>query len=789
MTRLQRLHLFVNGDVSGWNFSLLLLIQLYLGSRGGDKRRVLRVLMQLMYGSIFPLQQDEVGISTASDICGLLRSALLLEPEGFDIECQGTKKTLDLKYLMMLWEITSFESLREAVRNISAPVSGGTPLLGMQLSHRSHLGRFVQRFATALSTLNMEEENFLFEGYCSFRELTRDRYQEQLHFLCRDGRPTPRRDVGSSDIRDSELFNSLANTQDGISADGFSGTNQKAIAYICGTEINRVIDNQIQFLEKSGFQTPSHIKDVLQSVLAISNEKLENSTSSRFDAALYLAYLEQLSKGDYLEAMNCLHLFFDRMVSQGSKFFYHFALIFKAALHRLFDEDESSMDSICEAITVARENKDYETLANVLTWLFEFLEERPHLRYNIASHHFQNREQLLQSLMKGRKALVSPLLFASARHELEHSLQCGTPYAEAEVMLMKATFIALQVGESPLLDVFLTSAHFWQQFGVYDLEKVYVKMGLKRANRLQSTNVHRLLIFSHALSSLIRGYLPQAPTSKETPEECTMVFCNHHDIRDLRVFISCKALYQNGNHTLAIELLKSINLPSARNKKFSALKIGLEARILYHQGRLRDALKVLNDAIKTTEVSDAFSTEMLKNDLAFVKYHGCSVEGAFSGVVQQIQACACKDFMNPFLEAATTLVTVIFGDEEKTIAYQLCREILPISIWSDDILALARTCLYLSEAYLKEAKDALHHFGKESALRLSLAYLEIAVATFKQMGILPELAKSFAIESQIAEAFAGSSDDALKGLQSHAEQGMEYLRIRKLQASNSHVLF
>lgn len=785
---LQRLHLFVNGDVSGWNFSLILLIRLYLSSRGGEKRRVLRVLMQLMYGTMFPLQQDELGISTASDICGLLRSTQLSVVDELDNECHGTKRPLDQKYLALLWEVTSFESLREAVQNFSNPGSGSTLVLGIQLSHRSHLGRFVHRFATALSTLNMDEESFLFEGFCSFRELTRERHQEILRIL-HPGGPISIGTVSPSEINDTELFNSLARAPERAPTNGFPDTNQKVIAYICGPEINRVIDNQIQFLEKSGFQTPSHIKDVLESVLAISNEKLENSTSSRFDAALYLAYLEQLYKGDYLEAMNCLHLFFDRMVSQGSKFFYHFALIFKAALHRLFGEDESSMDSICEAITVARENKDYETLANVLTWLFEFLEERPHLRYNISNHHFQNREQLLQSLMKGGRALASPLLFASARYELEHGLQCGIPYAEAEVMLLKATFIALQVGESSLLDIFLTSAHFWEQFGIDDLERVYVNMGLKTAYRLQSTHSHRLLEFSHAISSLMRGYFRQATNSKEVPEESTKVFCNHHDIRDLRVFMTSKALYQNSNYPLAIELLKSISIPTTRSKKFNALKIGLEARILFHQGRLRDALKVLVDAIKSIEESDAFSTEMLKNDLAFIKYHGSTVEGAFSCVVQQIQTCAFKDFINPFLEAATTLVSVIFGDEERTIAYQLCREILPVSIWSDNMVALARTCLYLSEAYLQDAKDALHQIEKESALRLSLAYLEIAVATFKQMGILSELARSFEIESQIVEAFVGSPDEALKGLQLHADQGTEYLRIRRLQAWNSHVLF
>ena len=54
------------------------------------------------------------------------------------------------------------------------------------------------------------------------------------------------------------------------------------------------------------------------------------------------------------------------MVSNNSKYFYHFALISRASLHQYFGEDNKAMDAIEEAISVARENKDNSTLTYII---------------------------------------------------------------------------------------------------------------------------------------------------------------------------------------------------------------------------------------------------------------------------------------------------------------------------------------------------------------------------------------------------------------------------------------
>lgn len=48
-------------------------------------------------------------------------------------------------------------------------------------------------------------------------------------------------------------------------------------------------------------------------------------------------------------------------------------------MHQYFGEDQKAIDSIEEAVSVARENKDNATLTYILSWFYNFMHHKPHL--------------------------------------------------------------------------------------------------------------------------------------------------------------------------------------------------------------------------------------------------------------------------------------------------------------------------------------------------------------------------------------------------------------------------
>lgn len=217
---------------------------------------------------------------------------------------------------------------------------------------------------------------------------------------------------------------------------------------------------QIKMLEKYAVTTPE-LRNQLRAMAMPQNPLVH-----------YLKYLKSLDENDYHGCFDSLHQYFDYMVSKGSKFFYHFALISKASLHEHFGEDAKALDAIDEAISVARENRDDASLTYILSWLFNFIRQKPHLWANEAYTH-NSELRLLQFLVSKLQSLLLLLSAMTSQFEVETMLKSGAALNEQLESAFKAMYIAIHDHKDGFPKACALLAEVWRNVGVPHLGDAY----------------------------------------------------------------------------------------------------------------------------------------------------------------------------------------------------------------------------------------------------------------------------------------------------------------------------
>ncbi|GME81787.1 unnamed protein product [Ambrosiozyma monospora] len=298
--------------------------------------------------------------------------------------------------------------------------------------------------------------------------------------------------------RNMVMKNSGLDSHGGNGIDGFnvnqefgsmSKPKNKVISQL---DLGQLLEQQVLALQLRSASPPESIKKVLRS--------MSPSEKSGMPSIHYIGYLECLQVGDYEGSFKSLHRYFDYMMSSRQQLFSHYALLSLATLHAFFGSDTEALRGIDEAIAVARENKDLDCLNYLLTWLFNFLRDRPNLDSKVRDKVY--RDQILQFLKLKTKENKNWLLQAMTyQYEALQEVQLKLVLEN----LTKSSYILLNLDNTEdsrtsfVKNCQLISS-VWYRSGIPALARLYTEIAFEFSKKSlfdRTTTMLRQVILDH----------------------------------------------------------------------------------------------------------------------------------------------------------------------------------------------------------------------------------------------------------------------------------------------------
>lgn len=606
-----KIRLLLTEELSPHKLALVALISLYC-SDDLPKSKLVNVLTTLVdfltNKLVYNKKGELVVVPEIEDLCNALKNSTI--PDSKRVNEESFRNAVDeasfLQRILLaeLWKIASIDDLDIHMRNaydvLVEPSSVCSQEFQLQckrrrfLSPKSFLGSFLLKILTTYSLLNFDEELLLFEAFVDYREPSRSDYLSLGGIipstLCASsmsklGDQNQRKPLGTVDkpCKKSVLFYDTLTSrlQDALELDVSHSSQdpsqkQHKVIMVPIHDIRSLLDNQIEILEKFGTKCPKRVRDIMNLMTSSSFNinLLSNTVYDNLPSYYYVKFLECLYELDYEGSLKFLHQYFDYMVSNNSKYFYHFALISRASLHQRFGEDEKALDAIQEAISVARENKDNSTLTYILSWLFNLMKNKPELWQSQTFYHNNNELNLLGFLVK-KSQTVSLLLYAMNHHfETLHIMNSGDLLSRYFESLLKGNFISINDGPASFIKSAELAATVWSRVGIPHLAYVYNEVALIYAKDLRN--------FIDEVSLKVRRYYLE---------------------------------YTKGNTMFAYEnletLIKNSELNSSLFKLVHLRKLVLLVKLNFRKGNFKIA-EVLIEKLMCTEFQDIeISTELV----------------------------------------------------------------------------------------------------------------------------------------------------------------------------------
>ncbi|KAG7661731.1 uncharacterized protein J8A68_004789 [[Candida] subhashii] len=435
------------------------------------------LLVKLINNDILYDEQEEIiVIPTLIDLCYNIHKQ--------QQSSQSSSIQLQKSLLELLWNIQSIEHLDDWLDKLFGMLVAPNVLFSnksssvKQLSSRSLFGSFIYKIVTSYRLLKFDESFVLYESFVEYRELTRELYESYGGIIPNNEPLAPQQqNKGKPEDQDQELFNQL--NQQLQSTIGINIPNQsmndsnhnsgETLIPVPNHDLQVLLDNQINLLENYGTPTPKLLKDIMELMTSPNSNmfRIQNITFNNLPSYYYIKYLECLQSSNYNGAFESLHQYFDYMVSNNSKYFYHFALVSRASLHQFFGEDDKAMDAIEEAISVARENKDNSTLTYILSWLFNFMKNKPELWNRQKFYNTRNNSHLLDFLISKSRSVSLSLYSMSYNFETLQIMNSGSSGGIDQYMtsLLKAIYISVNDVKPTFVKSAEVAACVWARIG------------------------------------------------------------------------------------------------------------------------------------------------------------------------------------------------------------------------------------------------------------------------------------------------------------------------------------
>ncbi|CUM67246.1 uncharacterized protein PRCAT00004939001 [Priceomyces carsonii] len=783
-----KINLLLTEDLSPHKITLLFLTEIYSLREIPEERTrpVLQVILSYFENETTYDEGNNICIvPTLVDLLFNLRKTILEDlSEGDEV----VTRDIDIIQKLLLrsaWSINSVEDLdarMQRLRNmlIDPLIVFSEPIAKMKrISSRSFLGALGHKLLTAFQVLKFDEIFLLFESFIDYREISRDLYLSIGGVVKNTAFASEATRLNAKN-QDTQLFAELnlmlsdsIGTTVPISHQSSFNNNTRLIS-VPKHDLQGLLDRQIHLLEAYGVETPQSLKEIMKMMTSPNSYSclIQNINFNNLPSYYYIKYLENLHDSNYNGAFEALHQYFDYMVSSNSKYFYHFALISRASLHQFFGEDEKALDAIEEAISVARENKDNSTLTYILSWLFNFMKNKPELWRKQKFYNNNDAYQLLNFLTQ-KSHQVSLLLYSmSYGFETLQLMDSGAPMARYLESLMKGMYISINDLIPSFVKLTEISTTVWSRIGAPHLSEAYNEISLGKSDN--ENDKLSILIRSNYLKFLKGNTeigLKNLENLKLSVKNNNALF-NMIQIRSLIILIKLNLL--KGRSKAAkeiIQILLSNDIKEIELKNELAL-VNVEVEIAL--GNYSKALSIIADRLKLGSSSVYFDISLNLLKCKIFNVSGCHSR-ALSLTMQQIQKGKKIGLYTVIAEGVVILISLLNNMCYYKDAYQLLLEAMPLIIFVN--IKDLTSC-----AYYEFARTCMNLFrlskGDNSLFNKVLKFLNLSIVGFKSSSNLIMLTKCFELEQELARL---KKEDALL---EHSRLSIEKLEIRAIEESN-----
>lgn len=584
-------------------------------------------------------------------------------------------------------------------------------LLKKLLTKRSFLGKFVLSCIKDLESLEFKETQNFWHCFVEYRQPSLKLFQSYNKSNNNAFGSSLTTFVGKSDDNDNHNFgedpqlNLLIQRikKNTFFADipGVSPLSSlENLKVVSGIDLQRAVSKQIRLLESFGTPTTDSLRETLELVAKQGNNV--------FPSSYYLMYLESINTGDYEGAFKYLHGYFDYMMSNSSQSYYQYALLSLATLHAKFNSNQQALEAIKEAILVARENNDNGCLNYLLSWLFNFLKNRPELKHDF----FESNEQLLGFLKNKTNTQNSDNIdnmtetdLNSKAYEMEATqiILDGGPLSKILEAIIKSEYLALNDdydNGSFIINCLLQSS-LWSRTGVCELAELFVSIAMdasKSQHNIGNIN-YRLawLEYENGEMSRVKNIIEGSDTTNEMMDQTTEVIRSALAVK--------KLIHGNDLAGAKYQLLKLKEEQKLRSDiDIRNEIIYLHSVIEYKLGNYDNAMRIVSEEIKKNEkIPSLFSNYWyIKFSIMYCKIgslgdnNGVRVLPRINEMIKLGQKSGLVSLVN---ELILILASILIKMRKLQQSYDLVQSYMPQILQYSNLMTKSDAYYLLSEIY------------------------------------------------------------------------------------------
>jgi len=265
-------------------------------------------------------------------------------------------RTLLDHFLKQMWEMNSFDALHALFDGILDLLAPPPPAAQdedapdrIHLSKTSPLGAFVRRAHLEFTRLQFDDSMKLWSSFIKYRSPTAQ-WTKRLAGLASSGVDAVMSEMGLR--AGDDLYEA---------AYGHLNEQDEEGAGMSQDDLDRILDFQLDRLQKLGDRVPDEMKSQLRSMV--------KSSGLAHRQAHLVQFFDAWKAGDYTSAFDNLHRYYDYAMQTREKIHYQYALLHMAILQADFGCFGEAIAAINETIATARENQDMTCLSFSLSWL------------------------------------------------------------------------------------------------------------------------------------------------------------------------------------------------------------------------------------------------------------------------------------------------------------------------------------------------------------------------------------------------------------------------------------
>lgn len=807
--------------LSPFKIAILILVSLYVKNELPSKRQALQFLAKRLEDTPIVSGNKLVLLTNLNEFC----DSIYLPNSNEDKKYADSLAEFRFRFLQIAWNLNTADSLQQLSMDIYRQTADPfqiTTSSHLQISARSPIGRFVRSMAASLKLLLFEESSVLVGRFCKYRASSLSLYLSLSENRSSKATALPlKTEVLSQSLfptwntlqriefrnkntggriraklteEDENFFKKLdsvflesTETQTSNAYVDIDSSDVMALQSTTLPDLNVLINEQARLLEIHGTPTPDYFKEILRQMALPELSSMYNTMPSLH----YLQYLESLQRGDYVEASVSLHKYFDYMVSQGSKYFYHFALVSKASLHQHFGEYEEALDSMEEAISIARENRDNATLTYVLSWLYDFMRKKPSLWTSKIFRQIKNELRLLDYLVKKSLSVSISLATISYRFEAEHLLNGRCHFSKYYESLFKAGYFAVNDSILSFIGVCHSAAKLWDHVGYLDLHHLYLSLGLRYSKSHGSLGDTLMFSMAEARYNYLSGDNDlMLPDIKSDLELCNSNVTQFKHVRVQLLLRQIEVTISKGRTRLARELMQYIPENVELNDEcfYEKCKVGVLLEVA--EGNYSDGLMYASSNISDmNKLRSSLRPDIVHlmelNFLKAVIFVKANVPyKAFSLIVQQLETANQLGLRSLTARGYILLVELLTKSGDPSDAIDISNSVLPLVLSVGNNSVISHLFFQIASAHQQLLhKDAERlRISKKSLFANFLNYLSLSISGFKRNIDLEMLIKCFKLENEMAETAERHSEirnsKPFENFCKHSQLGLEILRRR-----------